>query len=194
MRAELNKTLDQLLSDYFTKGFTYQEIQDFLCVYHQQTISFSTIKRYMKKLNLFRRPVERSWTDDTILLVGAREELSGSGSSIGYRRVWALLPGKGLKVQRENVRQAILQYDPDGVSRRKWRNLRRKKYFSAGPNYSWHIDGHDKLKLFRFMLHGCIDGFSRRLIWLEVASFNKKLEIIGKFSLDAVRQLQSIPK
>ena len=44
------------------------------------------------------------------------------------------------------------------------------------------------------MLHGCIDGFSRRLIWLEVPSFNKKLEIIGKFSLDAVRQLQSIPK
>ena len=44
------------------------------------------------------------------------------------------------------------------------------------------------------MLHGYIDGFSRRLIWLEVPSFNKKLEIIGKFYLDAVKQLQSIPK
>ena len=56
------------------------------------------------------------------------------------------------------------------------------------------IDGHDKLKPLGFSLHGCIDGFSRRLIWLEVSSSNKKQEIIGKFYLDAVRQLQSIPK
>ena len=34
----------------------------------------------------------------------------------------------------------------------------------------------------------------RRLIWLEVSSSNKKLEIISKFYLDAARQLQSIPK
>ena len=78
--------------------------------------------------------------------------------------------------------------------RRKRRKLRQRKYFSAGPNYSWHIDGHDKLKPFGFSLHGCIDGFSRRLIWLEVSSSNKKPEIIGKFYLDAVRQLQSISK
>ena len=59
---------------------------------------------------------------------------------------------------------------------------------------SSHIDGHDKLKSFGFSLHGCIDGISRRLIWLEVSSSNKKPEIIGKFYLDAVRQLQNIPK
>ena len=43
-------------------------------------------------------------------------------------------------------------------------------------------------------MHGCIDGFSRGLVWLEVSSSNKKPEIIGKFYLDAVRQLQSIPR
>ena len=100
----------------------------------------------------------------------------------------------GLKVRREDVRRAILHYDPDEVSRRKRRKQRQRKYFSAGPNYSWHIDGHDKLKPFGSSLHGCIDGFLRRLIWLEVSSSNKKQEIIGKFYLDAVRQLQNIPK
>ena len=81
------------------------------------------------------------------------------------------------------------------MSRRKRRKLRRRrKYFSAGPNYTWNIDGHDKLKPFGFSLHGRIDGFSRRLIWLEVSSSNKKAEILGKFYLHAVRQLQSIPK
>ena len=115
MRTELERTLDQLLSDYFTKGFTYLEIQEFLRVYHQQTIGLSTIKRHLKKLNLFRRPIERIRTDDATLLAAVREELSGSGSNIGYRRVWAHLRKTGLKVRRDNVSRAILQYDPDGV-------------------------------------------------------------------------------
>ena len=115
MRTELDRTLDQLLSDYFTKGFTYLEIQEFLLVYHQQTIGLSTIKRYLKKLNLFRRPVERIRTDDATLLAAVRKELSGSRSNIGYRRVWADLRKMSLKVRRDNVRRAILQYDPDEV-------------------------------------------------------------------------------
>ena len=194
MRAELDKTLDQFLPDYFTKGFTFLELQEFLRDCHQQTISLSTIKRHLKKLNLFRRPVERIRTDDATLLAAVREKLSGSESNIGYRRVWAHLRKTGSKVRQEHVHRAVLQYNPDGVSRRKRRKLRRRKYFSAGPNYSWHIDGHGKLKPFGFSLHGCIDGFSRRLIWFEVSSSNKKPEIIGKFYLDAVIQLRSIPK
>ena len=115
MRTELDRTLDQLLSDDFTKGFTYLEIQEFLLVYHQQTIGLSTIKRHLKKLNLFRRPVERIRTDDATLLAAVRKELSGSRSNIGYRRVWAHLRKMSLKVRRDNVRRAILQYDPDEV-------------------------------------------------------------------------------
>ena len=87
MRTKLDKTLDQLLSDYFSKGFTYLEIQEFLRFYHQQTIGLSTIKRHLKKLNLFRRPVERIRTDDATLLAAVTEKLSGSGCNIGYRRV-----------------------------------------------------------------------------------------------------------
>ena len=87
MRTKLDKTLDQLLSDYFTKALTYLEIQEFLRFYHQQTIGLSTIKRHLKKLNLFRRPVERIRTDDATLLAAVTEKLSGSGCNIGYRRV-----------------------------------------------------------------------------------------------------------
>ena len=107
----------------------------------------STIKRHLKELNLFRRPVERIRIDGVTLLAAVREELGGSGSNIGYKRVWAHLQKTDLKDRREDVRRAILQNDPDGVSKRNRRKLRRRKYFSAGPNYCWHIDGHDKLKL-----------------------------------------------
>ena len=82
MRTEPDRTLDHLLSDYFTKGLAYLEVQEFLRVYHQQPIGLSTIKRHLKKLNLFRCPAERILTDDATLLAAVNEELSGSGSNI----------------------------------------------------------------------------------------------------------------
>ena len=51
----------------------------------------------------------------------------------------------------------------------------------------WHIDGHDKLKSYGFSIHGCIDGFSRRLIWLEVNTTNKLPEFIAQYYLDACK-------
>ena len=50
MQTELDETLDKLLWDYFTKGFTYLEIQEFLHVYHQQTIGFCTKKDIWRNL------------------------------------------------------------------------------------------------------------------------------------------------
>ena len=43
-------------------------------------------------------------------------------------------------------------------------------------------------------MHGCADGFSRRLLWLEVGSTNKNSEVIAKFYLDTVKQLGGIPR
>ena len=75
------------------------------------------------------------------------------------------------------------------------KRLRRRAYSSKGPNFIWHIDDHDKLKPFGFSIHGCIlDGFSRRLIWLEVRATNKNPELIGRYYLDVVRQIGGVPK
>ena len=62
-----------------------------------------------------------------------------------------------------------------------------------GPDHLWHIDGYDKLKPFGFSIHGCIDGFSRRIIWLEVCPSNKNPQVIVNFFLDAAKQLNGIP-
>ena len=32
----------------------------------------------------------------------------------------------------------------------------------------WHIDGWDKLKPYGFAVHGAMDGYSRKLLWLKV--------------------------
>ena len=49
-------------------------------------------------------------------------------------------------------------------------------------------------KPYGLSIHGCIDGYSRRIIWLEVASTNKVPELIAKYYLDALKQILRKPK
>ena len=101
---------------------------------------------------------------------------------------------KGLIVKRETVRKLLVELDPVGVETRKKKRLRRRVYAGNGPNFIWHIDGHDKLKPYGFSIHGCIDGYSRRLIWLEVGPTNKNPEVVAKYYLDSIRQVGGIPR
>ena len=194
LMSDDNSTLSECIEGYFKCSFTYLEIQEFLHSKHGINTSLSTIKRYLRKLNLFRRPLVNRRTSVHILENAVQEELRGSGSGIGYRRVWAHLRSRGIISRREDIRKIILNLDPLGVDLRRRRRLRRRRYSNPGPNYVWHLDGHDKLKPFGFSIHGCIDGYSRRLIWLEVAATNKMPDLIAKYYLDAVKQLKGIPK
>ena len=71
---------------------------------------------------------------------------------------------RGIQYSKEAVRIALNVLDQEGVSRRKSRRLKRRKYCNKGPNHVWHMDGNDKLRPFGFYVHGCIDGFSRKII------------------------------
>ena len=42
----------------------------------------------------------------------------------------------------------------------------------------WHIHGYDKLKPFGFPIHGAIDGFSRKILWLNICPSNNEPYII----------------
>ena len=188
------ETLNAVVKDYFKKGYTYTEILEFLKVHHKAKISLSTLKRTLKKLNCFRRPLpgKRADFDEVKEVIG--EELYGSGPILGYRRLWSHLNTSGVLVRREDVRLALLELDPQNVDKRRRRRLRRRKYHSPGPNFVWHFDGHDKLKPYGISIHGCIDGYSRRIIWLEVAASNKVPELIAKHYLDAIKQMEGKPK
>ena len=60
-----------------------------------------------------------------------------------------------------------MQYlDPERCELRWAPRLRRRLYHNAGPNVVWHVDGYDKLKPYGFPIHGCIDGWSRKVLWL----------------------------
>ncbi len=88
----------------------------------------------------------------------------------------------------------LREIDPEGCKIRKAHRLKRREYIINGPNYMWHIDGYDKLKPYGFCIHGCIDGYSRRLIWLEVSSSNNNPRLIAKYYRDALKQLKCAPR
>jgi len=60
-----------------------------------------------------------------------------------------------------------------------------------GPNWMWSIDGHDKLmglykNEFPLAIHGCIDSFSRKIIWLRAWPSNNSPELPARLYYEAV--------
>ena len=56
----------------------------------------------------------------------------------------------------------------------------------------WHIDGYDKLKLYGFAIHKAMDGFSRKIIWLNVSSSNNSLAYIAYYFIQTITELRRI--
>jgi len=57
----------------------------------------------------------------------------------------------------------------------------------------WHVDGYDKLKPFGFAIHGPIDGYSRKILWLEVAHTNNDPCVVGNYFVECVEQIGGAP-
>ena len=55
------------------------------------------------------------------------------------------------------------------------------------------MDGYDKLKSYGFPIHGCVDGFSRKVIWLKVCRSNNNPVIPAYFNLNSIEFGQVCP-
>ena len=82
---------------------------------------------------------------------------------------------------------------PERTERRRAHRLKRRVYRNLGPNYAWHCDGYDKMKPFGFPIHGCIEGWSRNILWLKVTRSNNHPGHIASFYLDAVEHFGGCP-
>ena len=182
---------DSIIENYFNAGYKYCEILAYLILYHGINISLRQLKRILNTKGLRRRK-HPSDLGDVINVI--EMEIEGSGSCIGYRAMWQRLRNDHkLVVSQNTVRQALKLIDPDGVTRRRKHRLQRRLYKARGPNHLWHLDGYDKLKPFGFCIHGCIDGYSRRIMWLEVGTTNNDPLVIAKYYIDCVRHVGGTP-
>lgn len=183
---------NELIERYFSLGFQQAEILLFLVVNHGIVLSIRQLKRILARRGLRRR---LNTADLGTVLSAIEEELKGSGSVIGYRRMWQkLITERHLVVSKETVRHALRLLNPAAVDNRLRHRLQRRQYRGRGPNFIWHIDGYDKLKPFGFCIHGCIDGFSRRIMWLEVGTSNNDPSIVSKYFVDCIREIGGTPR
>ena len=87
----------------------------------------------------------------------------------------------------------LRELDPEGTEMRRSRVLRRRRYTSRGPNNTWHMDGYDKLKPYGLPIHGAIDGFSRKILWLKVCKSNNHPSVPANYYVETVNKLKLIP-
>jgi len=85
--------------------------------------------------------------------------------------------------------------DPDGNELRRQSTLRKGGQFIVkGPNHVWSIDGHEKLSSFGFEIYGCIDAYSRYIIWCYVGHSNRTQISVSKQYLETVCAMGKFPK
>lgn len=174
---------------YHTLGLSYCEILRALAKYNRVVISLRHLKRILKLLGLTRRLFDDVGTVITFM----QQQISSSGRLHGYRWMYEKCRERGISCKKEDVRVILGVLDADGCEQRKKRRLRRRKYLSRGPNYIWHVDSYDKLKRFGICVNGCIDGFSRHLLWLNCYTTSSDPRVIGGYYLEAVSQVQGCP-
>ena len=80
------------------------------------------------------------------------------------------LRGSGLRIQRWRIREKLRAVDPVGRAARRSCAIRRRVYNVRAPNCLWHMDTNHKLIAWRFVIHGCIDGYSRTVSHLKCAT------------------------
>jgi len=182
---------DELISCYFRLGLSNAQIVKCLLLQHRLLISIRTLKRCLHKMNLFRK---LNYTDDFTVATFIQHQLHGAGQMHGYRWMHLKCLHAGFTVTHETVRLLISVLDPYGVAIRKRRRLRRRTYYNEGPNMVWHMDGYDKLKPYGIAIHGCIDGFSRHIVWLHAYTTNNDPKVIASYYLAAVSACGGCPR
>ena len=183
---------EDLIKHYFNRSprLKYREICFIMTEHHKIPLKLARLKSFLVRNGLNRK----STIDDGLLDRIVRNEVSTSNSLIGYREMKHIISRKyHTNVSYERVRKSILRIDPEGVFLRSKNVIRRRIYRASGPFHILHIDGHDKLKRFGFAIHGGIDGFSRRIVWLKVSTTNNDPLVVANYFLQFLERYKRAP-
>ncbi|KAF5339993.1 hypothetical protein D9611_012376 [Ephemerocybe angulata] len=149
-------------------------------------VSLRTLHNHLGQAGISTAKIAYSTIDDATLdeyvsQINLHHPLSGSIVVRGH-----LLAG-GLNIQLHRVRASLRRVDEEGVALRFRGATKRRVYRVRGSNALWHQDGNEKLKPWGFIVHGCVDGYSRMIIYL-VCSNNKRSKTVGACFMTAVSQ------
>lgn len=89
---------------------------------------------------------------------------------------WTYVRSLGLRVQRDRIRASLTRVDPVN-SQLRWASIiTRRTYSVPWPNSLWHMDGNHALIRWGFVIHDCIDGFSRMIMFMTFMTFQVRFQ------------------
>lgn len=184
-------TRNEIIYHYKSEGHTHKEIVSLLLSVHDIVISQRQVRRILRNVEMHRKKPTRDIFLQAINFV--ERDMQDSGQVVGYRTMWKRLQQTGICIPQRKALVILRHLDPEGVNLRRRRRLQRRAYRNPGPNFAWHIDGYDKLKRYGFPIHGGIDGFSRKILWLNVGSTNNNPILIAKYFVKTCIDLDTLP-
>jgi hypothetical protein len=131
-----------------------------------------SVARVAKELGVHRETVDKSLAAHNIIPAkfstipdAALDKFIGDyrrgNPGLGLSYLTGALRGKDLKVQMSRVFASIERVDGLGAALHRNQTIVRRVYQVSRPNFLWHVDGHHKLILWGFVIHGFIDGYDR---------------------------------
>uniref|UniRef100_A0A672ZBE4 Integrase catalytic domain-containing protein n=1 Tax=Sphaeramia orbicularis TaxID=375764 RepID=A0A672ZBE4_9TELE len=143
------------------------------CIANLLSVSQSTIFRRMRELGLSTRSTYSSLTDSE--LDDAVQSIKSRIPNAGYRMVKGCLQADGHRVQWDRIKESMHRVDAPGVLERMARLgcVVRRTYFVQGPLSLVHVDTNHKLIRYNIVIFGAIDGYSRKIFYLEPATNNR---------------------
>lgn len=105
----------------------------------------------------------------------------------GAVMVWGQLQSLHMFVPRRRVRESLNRVCPGAVENRSSSTIARRVYEVPCSNALWHIDGLHCLVRWRIVIHGCIDGYSRKIMYLQASNNNRAKTVLDLF-LEATKE------
>ena len=147
-------------------------------------VSRWTIARRVDDYNLNSLSRYSNMTNDELDQI-IQDYISRHGPTTGEPLMSGYLNSKGYRVQRHRVRSSLNRVDPKNTVPRWGALVSRRTYFVPWANSLWHLDGHHALICWKFVIHGCIDGKSRKIVYPN-CSTNNKAETVHNLFLISV--------
>lgn len=152
---------------------------------HILGVSKRTIERRLSEFGITKQEKFSSIGDED--LDETVNEVKETFPNCGSKMMLGYLRSRGIYVQRRRVRDSLNRIDPLGVIARRCRCMHRRTYNVIRPLALWHLDGNHKLIKWRFVIHGCVDGYTRIPVFLA-CSVNNKAETVLELFLRAVEK------
>ena len=156
-------------------NFTVKEVSEMLHV------SKRTVERRMSAYNLTGMNRLTEITDEH--LDNAVRNIKQASPDCGSKLLAGYLRSVNIHVQRSRIRESLSRVDALGVLARRCRAVHRRVYSVSRPLALWHLDDNHKLIRWRFVVHGCVDGYTRIPVYLKYGNNNTAATVLGLFML-----------